>query len=148
MANNAFKRLIYVFLAILLGGFRLNSVFADDWKQRFVSMLKNGSVLVVNDSNSVLLQSKADQGMLPASTLKVPTTFCALETLGADYRFTTSFYLDKLGRLFIKGSGDPSLISEEIEVIAQELAKKVSRVNEIIIDDSAFATPLALRYER
>ncbi len=57
-----------------------------------------------------------NKNSIPASTLKLLTTAAALEYLGEDFRFSTSFYLDGTiesngifqGRIIIRGSGDPS----------------------------------------
>jgi D-alanyl-D-alanine carboxypeptidase/D-alanyl-D-alanine-endopeptidase (penicillin-binding protein 4) len=81
---------------------------------------------------------------VPASTLKVATAFCALEELGADFRFSTQFLSDGSSRLFVKGAGDPTLVSEELQRIAAALAPLVSRVDDIIIDGSLFAEDLVL----
>lgn len=76
---------------------------------------------------------------IPASTLKILTSLIALETLGEDYRFKTQFFLDKNRTLFIKGWGDPFLVSEEIEKICRKLVSLgVGKVSAIILDDSAF----------
>ncbi len=48
----------------------------------------------------------------PASTLKLLTTVSALETLGADYRFTTKVVSAANGSLILVGGGDPLLTSK------------------------------------
>ena len=58
-----------------------------------------------------------DQSLIPASSLKVVTTFSALELLGNEYKYKTRILhsgeiLDDgtlVGNIVIKGSGDPSL---------------------------------------
>jgi D-alanyl-D-alanine carboxypeptidase len=42
------------------------------------------------------------------------TAWLAMEVLGGDYRFETPFYLDGDRVLYIRGGGDPFLISEEL----------------------------------
>jgi D-alanyl-D-alanine carboxypeptidase/D-alanyl-D-alanine-endopeptidase (penicillin-binding protein 4) len=82
----------------------------------------------------------ADTPFIPASTIKLVTSLAALDILGPDYRFETRFYLDTAGNLIIQGDGDPMLTSEEIATIAGELAQKgIARVNDLILDNSAFA---------
>lgn len=77
---------------------------------------------------------------VPASILKIFTGLLAIETLGSQYRFTTSFYLDDRKRLFIIGEGDPFLTSEAIEEIALILKSKGLRsVDGIICDSGDFA---------
>jgi D-alanyl-D-alanine carboxypeptidase/D-alanyl-D-alanine-endopeptidase (penicillin-binding protein 4) len=57
-----------------------------------------------------LLERSARQSFIPASTLKVLTTGCALETLGPAHRFETVLFYDRpAGDVRIRGAGDPSL---------------------------------------
>jgi D-alanyl-D-alanine carboxypeptidase/D-alanyl-D-alanine-endopeptidase (penicillin-binding protein 4) len=81
-----------------------------------------------------------DQPLVPASVLKIATTMAALRILGPEYRFTTEFYTDSQSNLYIKGFGDPTLMSEEVERIAKQLRSKgLIRVQTLFIDTSAFA---------
>jgi serine-type D-Ala-D-Ala carboxypeptidase/endopeptidase (penicillin-binding protein 4) len=48
----------------------------------------------------------------PASTLKLLTTVSALETLGAEYRFTTKVVSAAEGSIILVGGGDPLLTSK------------------------------------
>jgi D-alanyl-D-alanine carboxypeptidase/D-alanyl-D-alanine-endopeptidase (penicillin-binding protein 4) len=76
----------------------------------------------------------------PASIIKIATALAALEILGPEYRFSTGFYLDDRQNLYIKGFGDPFLISEEIGLIAVNLKKRgCTAVRDIYIDDSSYA---------
>jgi D-alanyl-D-alanine carboxypeptidase/D-alanyl-D-alanine-endopeptidase (penicillin-binding protein 4) len=64
----------------------------------------------------------------------------ALQVLGPEYRFETQFYRDANHNLYIRGLGDPFLISEEISHIVRELKKLgCQRINDIYLDDTAFA---------
>jgi len=103
------------------------------------ALLKNGGTRVEKEDGTALIQYRDSEHFVPASILKVATTFCALEALGKDFRFTTSFYRGPGGTLYIKGSGDPSLVSEELNAIAQKLAVLMPRVNQIVIDPSLFS---------
>jgi hypothetical protein len=51
----------------------------------------------------------------------------SMEVLGADYRFETRFYLDADRVLYIRGGGDPFLISEELAQLASALQSVSSR---------------------
>ncbi len=63
----------------------------------------------------------------PPST-KLVTSWLALEVLGADYRFETRFYLDAKRVLYVKGGGDPYLISEEeLALLAPALVAKIGK---------------------
>ena len=45
--------------------------------------------------------------MLPASTLKLVTTYAAINTLGRDYNYSTSLYKSTNNDLYIKLGPDP-----------------------------------------
>jgi serine-type D-Ala-D-Ala carboxypeptidase/endopeptidase (penicillin-binding protein 4) len=78
--------------------------------------------------------------LIPASTIKVLTGLMALETLGPQYRFTTYFYRDDLGNLYVKGEGDPFLTSEAVEQIAWKLKQlNIDNINTLIFDSTAYA---------
>ncbi|MEM9849175.1 MAG: D-alanyl-D-alanine carboxypeptidase/D-alanyl-D-alanine-endopeptidase [Bacteroidota bacterium] len=80
-------------------------------------------VMVLNVSTGKVLASyNADKTMIPASTMKAVTTASALKMLGASYQFKTELQYDGTlengvlrGNLYIKGYGDPSLGSAEME---------------------------------
>ena len=75
----------------------------------------------------------------PASILKIATASAAFEILGPQYRFTTSFYQNDNGDIFIKGSGDPFLTSEEISSIWSVLTNRQIRpFKRVYIDNSYF----------
>lgn len=118
----------------LLVGF-CHEVSALDLK----ALLKNGGTRVEREDGTPLIQYRDAEHFVPASILKVATTFCALEALGADFRFTTTFYRGPDSTLYIKGSGDPYLVSEELNSVAQRLAILMPRINRIVIDPSLFS---------
>lgn len=77
----------------------------------------------------------------PASIIKLATALAAFRQLGPDYRFRTEVYRSGQGNLFVKGYGDPFLISEEWHLIAAELAAKgIWRrpLRNLFLDRSAF----------
>lgn len=81
-----------------------------------------------------------DQPLVPASVLKIATVLSALRILGPAYRFRTEFYTDAQDNLYIKGFGDPTLMSEEITAIVEQLRRQgLRRVQTLFIDTSAFA---------
>jgi D-alanyl-D-alanine carboxypeptidase/D-alanyl-D-alanine-endopeptidase (penicillin-binding protein 4) len=89
----------------------------------------------------VLFAYNADQPFVPASTLKVATALAALKILGPDFRFKTEFYTDPAGNLYVKGYGDPFLISEELSLIAKQLKEKgLNRVGNMVLDTSFFSS--------
>ncbi len=88
----------------------------------------------------MLVSLNPDQPLVPASTIKLVTALVALDSLGPDYRFRTEIYQDGNHNLYLKGYGDPFLVSEEIGPLVSELkAAGVAAINSIFVDDSAFA---------
>jgi D-alanyl-D-alanine carboxypeptidase/D-alanyl-D-alanine-endopeptidase (penicillin-binding protein 4) len=76
---------------------------------------------------------------IPASIIKIATALEALDVLGPEYRFATYFYRDTHDNLYIKGFGDPFLISEEVAAIVTQLKEHgCTKINDIYLDDSAF----------
>lgn len=129
----SFRAIIAPLLPVLLP---IISTHAQDLDLK--RLLKNGGVRVEREDGAPLLRYRDTEYFIPASTLKVATTFCALETLGRNYRFTTNFYRGDKNTLYIRGSGDPSLVSEELNVIAQRIAPLLPRIDRITIDPSLF----------
>ncbi len=76
--------------------------------------LKDGHSLLDLDSSSYFI---------PASNAKLLTTAAALQSLDSDFTFSTSF-LSNGSNLIVLGTGDPSLISDQLNDIAQELKEK------------------------
>lgn len=77
--------------------------------------------------------------LIPASTIKILTSLMALETLGPQHRFSTSFYRDEVGNLYVKGEGDPFLTSEAIAQIAWQLEQfGIETIHSLIFDSSAY----------
>jgi D-alanyl-D-alanine carboxypeptidase/D-alanyl-D-alanine-endopeptidase (penicillin-binding protein 4) len=107
-------------------------------------LLKDGSARVELPDGTPLLRHKDQDFFVPASVLKVATAYCALEQLGADFRFETLFFVDQAHSLLVKGAGDPSLTSETLDAVAQQLSRKLERVDRIIIDTSLFADDLKI----
>ncbi len=95
----------------------------------------------------VLYARNADQGLIPASNVKVFTIAAALDALGADYVFgTEALAAGSLGggvlrgSLVLRGSGDPSLTTEGLWGLVLDLeAAGLRRVEgDLILDATAF----------
>jgi D-alanyl-D-alanine carboxypeptidase/D-alanyl-D-alanine-endopeptidase (penicillin-binding protein 4) len=108
------------------------------------SLVRNGSVRVERQDGSPLIEYRDRELFVPASVLKVATAFCALEQLGVDFRFETLFFIDDAHTLFVRGSGDPSLVSETLNSIAKRLSEVVKRVDRIVIDASLFSADISI----
>jgi D-alanyl-D-alanine carboxypeptidase/D-alanyl-D-alanine-endopeptidase (penicillin-binding protein 4) len=87
--------------------------------------------------------------MNPASTMKLVTTFAALELLGPDYQWTTEAYADGsiaagvlTGDLVLKGHGDPKITVEQFhDFVARIRASGLSAIRgDLVLDRTWFDT--------
>jgi D-alanyl-D-alanine carboxypeptidase/D-alanyl-D-alanine-endopeptidase (penicillin-binding protein 4) len=85
-----------------------------------------------------LFDFHGDEPLNPASNHKLLAATAAIELLGADYRFETTFAREG-DTLYVMGGGDPSLQVEDIESIASTLAASMHGVQEIVVDESFFS---------
>src|SRR5919206_4823685 len=90
-------------------------------REKLAALDPSGLVLVMDEKGNELVVQNAGKPFVPASVAKIVTAWLAMEVLGADYRFETSFYLDGNRVLYIRGGGDPFLISEELAQLASAL---------------------------
>ena len=95
-------------------------------------------LLIASHDGRILCKQNETKPYVPASTLKILTAMAAIHHLGESYRFRTEFYVDTEHNLKVKGYGDPLLISEVWQEIAQALASKLKGCNNLILDDSYF----------
>ena len=96
--------------------------------------------LVVADAETgrEWVRRSADSTLTPASTLKLVTSAVALDRLGPDHRFVTEVLRDG-DVLYIRGDGDPLLLSEDLDSIAQAVAKALDGpIRRLVVDSSAF----------
>jgi D-alanyl-D-alanine carboxypeptidase/D-alanyl-D-alanine-endopeptidase (penicillin-binding protein 4) len=78
---------------------------------------------------------------VPASILKLATAQAALFHLGPDFHFATEVYLDADNVLYIRGLGDPFLVSEEWRRMGQALEQLGVfglQLKKLVLDTSAF----------
>lgn len=110
------------------------------------SQLNNAGVLVTDTAGNVLTAKRAEDHFVPASTTKLVTGWLALRHWGAEHRFTTNFYFDDSNKtLWVKGSGDPFLVSEELLVIAKNLRQRgLTNITTVAVDNSLFQNGLIL----
>jgi D-alanyl-D-alanine carboxypeptidase/D-alanyl-D-alanine-endopeptidase (penicillin-binding protein 4) len=103
-------------------------------------------------ANAPVLSLNPDKALNPASTIKMLTTWLALEELGPAYTWSTEAYLDGTlergalhGDLIIKGYGDPYFITERLWRFQRELRLRGLRVidGDLVIDNSHFANEYA-----
>lgn len=98
-------------------------------------------------AQGVRLAWQAFAPMNPASVMKLVTTYAALEQLGPTYVWRTPVYLDGVvegsalrGTVYIKGVGDPKLVSERLWLMLGRLQGMGIKTiaGDIVIDRSAF----------
>jgi D-alanyl-D-alanine carboxypeptidase/D-alanyl-D-alanine-endopeptidase (penicillin-binding protein 4) len=115
-------------------------------KEKVAALAPSGLVLVVDAKGNDLIAQNADKPFVPASVTKIVTAWLAMEVLGGDYRFQTRFYLDDDRVLYVRGGGDPFLISEELAPLAKELVDAVGKepIKGIVLDASYYPSDLRI----
>jgi len=115
-------------------------------KERVVALAPSGLVLVMDETGNELVVQNADKPFVPASVTKIVTAWLAMEILGGDYRFETRFYLDGDRLLYIRGGGDPFLISEELAQLASELVAAIGKkpLSGIMLDASYYPSDIRI----
>lgn len=98
-------------------------------------------------TDRVVASYNADTTRVPASVIKVMTTYAALLELDFDHRWMTAFYVNGKvsggtlhGDLIVKGYGDPSLKQDDLDAITDQIISKGIRkiTGNIVIDRSYF----------
>jgi len=102
-----------------------------------IDLKAQDAILVSRSDGGVEFAWQADKALIPASLTKLLTTHLVLQKWGGDYRFQTEFYQSS-NTLWVKGYGDPMLISEEFDRLVQVLGPKLDRIERIAIDASWF----------
>src|SRR5262245_19448689 len=98
-----------------------------DAREKVAALAPSGLVLVVDETGNELVAQNVDTSVVAASVTKIVTAWLAMEVLGGDYRFETRCYLDGDRVLYIRGGGDPFLISEELAQLASELVAAIGK---------------------
>jgi D-alanyl-D-alanine carboxypeptidase/D-alanyl-D-alanine-endopeptidase (penicillin-binding protein 4) len=97
-----------------------------------------------------MLALNAGKPMMPASTMKLVTTYTGLSMLGADYRWRTTAYADGNidpngvlhGNLYIQGTGDPKLVPEELIDLVQKIhGAGITGIDGALVLDKRFFDP-------
>jgi len=88
---------------------------------------EHDAILVVDSAGNRVFEWQTEKMMVPASLAKLATAYLAINKWGLSRRFKTEFYSHQVGennhatQLWIKGYGDPFLVSEEIDLIVSSL---------------------------
>jgi serine-type D-Ala-D-Ala carboxypeptidase/endopeptidase (penicillin-binding protein 4) len=102
--------------------------------------IRNGGVAVAVNGKTIFEYHPGTY--VPASILKLATATAALNVLGPDYRFRTEVYVDAANNLYVRGYGEPYLVSEAWRAMGKSLEQLGVfdlPLNHLILDDSAFA---------
>ena len=115
-------------------------------KETVANLAPLGLVLVVDAKGAELVAQNADEPFVPASVAKIVTAWLAMEVLGGDYRFETRFYIDDKRVLYVRGGGDPFLVSEELATLATELVAAVGKkpITGMVLDASYYPSNLRI----
>ncbi|WP_173918176.1 D-alanyl-D-alanine carboxypeptidase/D-alanyl-D-alanine-endopeptidase [Halobacillus sp. Marseille-Q1614] len=158
------KQMIVLFFAVFLmfipypsyeepqvSAFYENAALSDKLNVILTDEKLNGALAGVSvrsaETGELIYENDGDLRLKPASNMKLLTGAAALETLGTDYTFTTEVLADgerkgngKMlqGDLYLKGKGDPTLMAEDLEAMAQSLKEKGIRqiTGDLIADDT------------
>ncbi|MGH0037813.1 MAG: D-alanyl-D-alanine carboxypeptidase/D-alanyl-D-alanine endopeptidase [Myxococcota bacterium] len=105
------------------------------------------ALVVVDGSGETIFERTPDRPLTPASNAKVLTAIAALNAFGPTYQFETEVRSDAppdeagaVGRLAVRGVGDPVLNSEDWWRLAAALRHEgLRRIRgDLVLDDSAF----------
>ncbi|MEX2165791.1 MAG: D-alanyl-D-alanine carboxypeptidase [Methyloceanibacter sp.] len=133
-------------LALACALFLLPSPALAGAKGRVAALAPAALVFVMDEKGTELVAQNADKPFVPASVAKIVTAWLAMEVLGLDYRFQTSFYLDSDRKLYVRGGGDPFLVSEELALLAPELVAAIGKepITGIVLDASYYPSDLRI----
>jgi D-alanyl-D-alanine carboxypeptidase/D-alanyl-D-alanine-endopeptidase (penicillin-binding protein 4) len=108
--------------------------------------LRAGAKFYSLDRQQVIYSRNSDSLFTPASNMKMFTSAMALKKVGPDYRFHTRLYaVGRIegtvlkGDLYIKGFGDPSLVTEQMWILVNELKNlPITKIEGNIIADNSY----------
>jgi D-alanyl-D-alanine carboxypeptidase/D-alanyl-D-alanine-endopeptidase (penicillin-binding protein 4) len=143
-----FVRLLLLVLAampLLARADRLPASVANALHAAGIPLSAVGVVVQEADATRPRLAVNADQSMNPASTMKLVTTFAALELLGPAYTWKTTAWsiapIDNsvlAGDLYLYGSADPKLTFEQFWLLLRQLRARGIReiAGDLVLDRS------------
>lgn len=108
-----------------------------------------GVQIIALPSGRVVCQSRPKDQFVPASLVKLLTSYAALKKLGPSFRFTTTVFAAEepsagviAGDIWIKGNGDPFFVSEKTLLLARALKERgVTHIRGGIHVDNSFFQP-------
>lgn len=114
---------------------------------------RTGIMLVALPSGEVVFEHQSKTSLVPASLVKLLTSYAALKSLGPSFRFGTEAFAAKApvggvidGDLWIKGFGDPFFVPEKVPLLVNAIKERgVSRIIGGIYADNSFFEPASER---
>ncbi|MFG3581681.1 D-alanyl-D-alanine carboxypeptidase/D-alanyl-D-alanine endopeptidase [Micromonospora chersina] len=106
-----------------------------------------GVVVVDTTTGQTLYDRNGERRLVPASNTKLLTSTAAMELLGPGHRFTTDVSGDGArhagllsGNLYLRGGGDPTMLAEDYDRLAAEVAAAGVRVvtGNLVADDTRY----------
>ena len=148
-------RFAVVFLATALFSFgalgaELPSAVTQALKEAGIPLRSIAVVVQSVDAQKALIRHNDHQAMNPASTMKLLTTYAALDLLGPAYTWKTEALTDTpllngqmSGNLYLRGNGNPRLALEQFWLLLRQLrARGLTDIRgDLVLDRSAFALP-------
>jgi len=133
------KLLMRVFSAVVLVLFSLVTK-AELFKGE--TFTESDALLVVKKDHGPVFNWRSEQAMVPASLTKLATAYAAIDKWSIDHAFYSDFY--QVGdQLWVKGYGDPYLVSEELDLMVKQLQKlNLDCIKSSYIDASFFVSEL------
>ena len=135
--------------------------YLKELARRGRSLSDQGWYVETLDGSEVLAEHQGDIAFNPASVIKIATSFAALDKLGAEYRFETSFQAageintktkTLQGDLVLASTGDPLLTTAQLNRMIQQVGRSgVHRVTGSLVVTgpftyaSYFTTPTAIK---
>ena len=115
-------------------------------EEKVAALAPPALVLVLDAEGNELVAQNTDEPFVPASVTKIVTAWLAMEVLGGDYRFETRFYLDHKRVLYVRGGGDPFLISEELAHLGTKLVAAIGKkpIAGLVLDASYYTSNLRI----
>ncbi len=162
------KKKLHLTLVLICYCFTLVNVYAQNPVQVSIQQFESdpqlsgtsiGFCAIDARNGKIIAESKNNLNLAPASVLKLVTTSAALDILGPDYQFATTFGIatetkfgEKSENLIIKAGGDPTIASKYFfsEVSAAQLTRnwansiakqtQIKKFNKLILDLSIYDT--------
>ncbi len=142
--------LLLAALPLLAHADRLPATVASALKAAGIPQSAVGIVVQDTGGVSPRLTFNAGQPMNPASTMKLVTTFAALELLGPAYTWKTTAWSDApldngvlAGDLYLRGSADPKLTFEQFWLLLRQLrARGVREIAGDLVLDRGLIAPV------